>query len=160
MTRTSANPTVGGGGRQQFLQRNDDQTPVPQVPIKAVLSGTRHCSALSISVNAYTPVLTLARQLIRAGIRPDQLLEVYRGSPLCFRVPLVTAARLTVKDGPDGRPSFRQYEQSWPVDPPIASNDPAGTSARLDITKPFPEPHPKKRDGLREAGRRRRLAGV
>jgi hypothetical protein len=86
MAPTSANPARAGGAQQRLFQQLDDvaefcdQTPVPQVPIKAVLSGTRHCSALGISVNAYTPVLTLARQLIRAGFHPDRLIALAEAS--------------------------------------------------------------------------------
>src|SRR5262245_58909528 len=92
-------------------------------PIRAELSGDRRCSALGTVVNAYAPVLTLARQLIRAGLPPDRILEVYRGATLCFCVPLAVAARLTVEDSSDGPPRFRQYRQpSWEVGPPIAPN--------------------------------------
>src|SRR5205085_12526606 len=75
-------------------------------PIRAELSGDRRCSALGIAVNAYAPALSLARQLIRAGLPPDRILEVYRGATLCFCVPLATAARLEVRDSNQGRPVF------------------------------------------------------
>jgi len=135
----SNRPTRDRAARQRYSFGLDnvadlnDEIPPIQEPIRAELAGSRHCSALGLSVNAYAPVLVLARTRIRAGFDPNRLIEVYRGSTtlLCFRVKLATAA----------------------------SNDPAGTSARLDITKSFPEPHPEKRDGLRAAGRRR-LAGV
>jgi hypothetical protein len=94
------------------------------------LSGNRRCSTLGIVVNAYAPVLTLARRLIRAGLPPDRILEVYRGATLCFRVPLAVAARLTVKDDKDGVPRFKNYVP-FPADrvaPPIAPNEVTATS--------------------------------
>ena len=97
--------------------------PPPRLPIRAELSGSRHCSALGIAVDAYTPVLTLARRLIYAGLPSDCVLEVYRGATLCFRVPLAVAARLTVEDSMNGAPRFRRYRPpSWEVGPPIAPN--------------------------------------
>jgi hypothetical protein len=168
MAPTSANPARAGGARQQFLQCNDDatnlsdQTPDPRVPIKAVLSGTRHCSALGISVNAYTPVASLARQLVRAGFHPDRLIEVYRGTTLRFRVSLATAARLTVKDGSDGIPRFRLHPQrvatGSSVEPTLV---PLPLRAIHAPGKLVPCPAPVKRDGLadlRRLGRMRRLA--
>src|SRR5262249_58039138 len=93
-----------GDWQWHFLQPDDVVEPTGQslpveVPIRAVLTGTRQCAAptLDLSVNAYTPVLTLARQLLRTGSHPDRLIEVYRGTTLCFRVSLATTARLTVK---------------------------------------------------------------
>jgi hypothetical protein len=95
----------------------------PRLPIRAELSGSRHCSALGIVVDAYAPVLALARRLIDAGLPPDRVLEVYRSGTLCFRVRLSVAARLTVEDGSNGAPRFRQYHPpSWEVGPPIAPN--------------------------------------
>jgi|SRR6516165_7980297 len=81
----------------------------PLMPVRAELSGSRRCSALGITIDAYAPVLTLARRLIRAGLPPDRILEVYRGATLCFRVPLAVAARLRVKDDKDGVPRFKNY---------------------------------------------------
>ena len=100
--------------------------PPPRLPIHAELSGSSHCSALGIAVNAYAPVLALARRPIHAGLPPDRILEVYRGMTLCFRVPLAVAARLTVEDGSNGVPRFRRYRPpSWEVGPPIAPNSQA-----------------------------------
>jgi len=73
-------------------------------PIIAELEGSRRCSALGLSVNSYAPVCALGRQLVHAGYEPDCILEVYRGTTLCFRVRLAVAARLTVEDGKDGVP--------------------------------------------------------
>jgi hypothetical protein len=93
------------------------------MPIHAELSGDRRCAALGITVDAYAPVLTLARRLIRAGLPPDRILEVYRSTTLCFCVPLATAATLTVEDSPNGVPRFRWHRPSrWGVGLPVAPN--------------------------------------
>ena len=99
-------------------------TPASTTPIRTELSGDRRCSALGLTVNAYTPVLTLARQLIRAGFPPDRILEVYRGTTLCFSVPLATAARLEVRDSNRGRPIFVPWRShGMRPAPPIAPDD-------------------------------------
>jgi len=97
------------------------------LPIKAVLTGARHCSAAGFAVNAYAPVLALARKLL-AAFAPEQVIEVYRGDTLCFRVVLGTAAKLTVEDDRNGRPRFRKYKarQSWEAAAPIAPKTPLG----------------------------------
>ena len=87
--------------------------PQPSTPhslIHAELTGSARCSALGISIRAYAPVCALARQLIRAGLHPEAVLEVYRGAILCFRTRLAVAARLTVADGSDGVPRLRPYD--------------------------------------------------
>src|SRR6516162_6747065 len=81
MTHTCTNPAGEDGDRQRhFLQLDDVVEPTGQslpveVPIRAILTGTRQCAAPTpdLSVNAYTPVLTLARQLHRMGSHHDRL---------------------------------------------------------------------------------------
>jgi len=91
------------------------------LPIKAELSGSRSCAAAGVYVDAYAPVCALARALINAGHDPGRALAVYRGSTLCFRTTLAAAAVLTVEDGPNGTPRFRQNRPpGWEVGPPIA----------------------------------------
>jgi hypothetical protein len=53
-------------------------------------------------------VLTLCRQLLAAGLDPDQALEVYRGTTLALRVRSIgEGAKLTVRESTkDGRPRF------------------------------------------------------
>jgi hypothetical protein len=118
--------------------RNSDNNRVLRgaTPIRAELSGDRRCSAVGIVVNAYAPVLTLARQLIRAGFPPDRILEVYRGATLCFRVPLATASRLEVGDSNQGRPVFVPWRsRSTRTAPPIAPNDLAATPLAEPLQK-------------------------
>jgi hypothetical protein len=64
--------------------------------------------------------------------------EVYRGTTLCFRVALATAARLTVKDDKDGVPRFKNYAP-FPADrvaPKMAANGPP----RSTLADPLPKP--------------------
>ena len=110
--------------------------PTSPPPIRAELSGDRRCSTLGIVVNAYAPVLTLARQLIRAGFPPDRILKVYRGATLCFRVPLATASRLEVRDSNQGRPVFVPWRsRNTRTAPPIAPNDLAATPLAEPLQK-------------------------
>lgn len=98
--------------------------------IRGELEDSRRCTALGLTVDAYAPVCALARQLIRAGYDPGRTLEIYRGATLCFRVRLAVAARLTVKDGKDGRPRFEKYVP-FPVTrvaSSVASNDAEATT--------------------------------
>jgi hypothetical protein len=116
-------------------RRCDDPQLAGETPIRAELSGGRRCSAVGIVVNAYAPVLTLARQLIR-GFPPDRILEVYRGATLCFRVPLATASRLEVRDSNHGRPVFVPWRsRSTRTAPPIAPNDLASTPLAEPLQK-------------------------
>jgi len=169
MTHTCTNPAGEGGDRQRhFLQLDDVVEPTGQslpveVLIWAILTGTRQCAAptLDLSVNAYTP----ARQLLRTGSHPDRLIEVYRGTTLCFRVSLATAARLTVKDGSDGIPRFRLHPEhvatGSSVEPNGSTLFPLPPRAIHAPGKLVPSPAPVKRDGLadlRRLGRMRRLA--
>lgn len=99
------------------------QTSSPPTPIRAELSGDRRCSAEGLTVNAHAPFLAMARKLIAAGYDPHHVLEAYRGTTLCLRAQLGAAAQLTVQDGSDGPPRFRQYRPPGvAVGPPIAPN--------------------------------------
>jgi hypothetical protein len=110
-------------------------------PIRAELSGDRRCSAPGIVVNAYAPVLTLARQFIRAGFPPDRILEVYRGATLCFCLPLATAARLEVRDSNRGRPLFVPWRsRSMRTTPPVAPNDLARQQGRQQLRRALARP--------------------
>jgi hypothetical protein len=69
-------------------------------------------------------VLALCRELIAAGLDPDQPLEIYRGATLALRVPSIgEAASLAVEDNKTGKPIFRRWRDRSPRDgaaPPIA----------------------------------------
>src|SRR5262245_34789191 len=64
-----------------------------------------------------------ARKLVKRGHNSAELCEVWRGKTLCLCGPLGTFARLTVEDGPDGRPRFRPYRECFlDVLSPVAQN--------------------------------------
>jgi hypothetical protein len=93
----------------------------PQV-IRAELFGSDTCTAGDLTAHGHAPVLVLCRQLIAAGIEPDQALEVWRGATLALRVRSIgAAARLTVKERPFG-PVFERWVpfSTPPVSPRIA----------------------------------------
>jgi hypothetical protein len=113
------------------------------IPIKAELTGSRYCAAAGFAVNAYAPICALARKLLQNGFVPEHMLEVYRGSTLCFQVPLGTAAGLEVRDSHHGRPVFVPWRpRGTRTNPPVAQKTPAGTTQpttpmpALSATKP------------------------
>jgi hypothetical protein len=63
-----------------------------------------------ITATGHAPLLTLCRRLVEAGHDPSTPLEAYRGTILCLRARSIGAgARLTVREGPDGKPRFATY---------------------------------------------------
>jgi hypothetical protein len=123
----------------QMLYRTGFDLLQASTTIRAELEGSRRCSTLGLTVDGYAPVCALARLLIRAGYEPNHTLEVFRGTTLCFRVPLAVAARLTVEGGPDGVLRFRQYHPpSWEVGPPVT---PTGLRAIQHLTPPGTMPY-------------------
>jgi len=113
------------------------------LPIKAELTGSRHCGAAGFSINAYAPVCALARLLLHSGFGPQHMLEVYRDGTLCFQVPLAKAAKLTVKDDKDGVPRFKKYIpfSADRVAPPIAPTElPATPAAPEQVNDSAPPP--------------------
>jgi hypothetical protein len=94
-------------------------------PIAAQLIGADRATALGIEATGPAPVLTLCRELLAAGVTPDQCLEVYRGAVLALRVRSIgEAAKLTVEDN-HGRPTFRSWRDRPGSDgaaPPVRQN--------------------------------------
>jgi hypothetical protein len=79
-------------------------------PLFAELSGSDTCTCSGMTGHGNAPVLALCRQLIAAGLDPDQALEVYRGAVLALRVRSIgEGAQLTVKDDSRGTPRFVAY---------------------------------------------------
>ena len=76
--------------------------------IRADLIGSTTCTAAGITATGNAPVLALCRQLLAAGLDPDQALEVYRGATLSLTVRSIgEGAQLTVRESTsDGRPRF------------------------------------------------------
>jgi hypothetical protein len=84
----------------------------------AHLIGSSTCTGSGITANSPTPVLALCRQLIAAGLDPDQAMDVYRGATLALRVrSLRQAARLEINGHGTG---FVVRAIGGPA-PPIAS---------------------------------------
>jgi hypothetical protein len=54
-------------------------------PLRAEL-GSNTCTAVDITARGTAPVLALCRQLLAAGLDPDQALAVYRSGTLALRV--------------------------------------------------------------------------
>jgi hypothetical protein len=70
----------------------------PSQVIRAELTGEHGCRADGITVrDSNTPVLTICRKLIEAGVHPDRPLHAYRGKTLCLIVRSIgEAARLEI----------------------------------------------------------------
>jgi hypothetical protein len=97
--------------------------------VRADLVGADTAVAAGITATGHAPLLTLCRRLVEAGHDPSTPLEAYRGTTLCLRVRSIGAgARLTVREGPDGKPRFATYRpapdgrQSCGGQPPTRSN--------------------------------------
>jgi hypothetical protein len=102
------------------------------VTIRAELTGSNIASALGILCTSPTPILSLCRQLLRAGHDARTPLEAYRGETLCVRLPSIgTGAALTVRDNHSGVPVFATYR-----DGPDAPKGRGGPSPmRLNVSE-------------------------
>ena len=84
----------------------------------AELIGSDHCSALGIVATGNTPLLRLARLLIRAGFDPTTPLEVYRRRTLALRVRSIgEAASLEINGDGTGFRRLRAPDAAPPVRP-------------------------------------------
>jgi hypothetical protein len=109
-----------------------------KLSITAELTGSDKCSAAGITATGNAPALALCRQLLAAGLDPDQALEVYRGTTLALRVRSIgEGARLTVKEPDRGRPHLAQWHafSPSPVEPPIAPQESAATSPWMEAAE-------------------------
>jgi hypothetical protein len=100
-------------------------------PIAAELIGSHCCEPLGFVGKGNSPVLSLCRSLLAAGLNPDQALDVYRAGTLALRVKSLRAgARLRVKEPEHGRVHFcewmpfpsSQVPSSSPVALPMRKN--------------------------------------
>ena len=98
-------------------------------PVRADLIGADTAVAAGITATGHAPLLTLCRRLVEAGHDPSTPLEAYRGTTLCLRARSIGAgARLTVREGFDGKPRFATYRpapdgrQSCGGQPPTQPN--------------------------------------
>jgi hypothetical protein len=125
----------GDGGEAQssvlsWLATATDSRPHTKLQlVRADLVGADTAVAAGITATGHAPLLTLCRRLVEAGHDPSTPLEAYRGTTLCLRARSIGAgARLTVREGPDGKPRFATYRpapdgrQSCGGQPPTRSN--------------------------------------
>jgi hypothetical protein len=85
----------------------------PQANVQAIRAeylGATTCTAAGITARASAPVLALCRELLAAGLDPDQAMEVFRGATLALRMRSIgEAAELAVKDDNRGTPRFVRH---------------------------------------------------
>ncbi len=80
------------------------------LPLNAELIGDDTCTAAGVTARSHAPALALCRQLLAAGLDPDQALEVYRGATLALLIRSIgEGAQLTVKEDNRGTPRFIAY---------------------------------------------------
>ena len=65
--------------------------PLTRKMLRAELTGSHVCSCGTITVRSSSPVIALARELIKAGIDPAT--QIYRGSTLSIRPALLARRR-------------------------------------------------------------------
>jgi hypothetical protein len=91
-----------------------------QLPLHAELTGDNTCTGSGITATGNAPVLALCRQLLAAGLDPDQAMEVYRGAVLAVRVRSIgEASGLEINSHGTAFVARRERRTA----PPIAQND-------------------------------------
>lgn len=79
--------------------------------VRAELTGSDGASAEGITVRSASPVFSLCRRLIAAGIDADRPLVAYRGMVACIIINSIgEGALLTVAEGNRGAPRFRRWK--------------------------------------------------
>jgi hypothetical protein len=128
MAPINANLATGeGSGVQQgisFRQNRPATTTATRhaQALRTVIFGSNQASANGVTAHGHAPVLALCRKLIEAGHDPNTPLEAYRGTTLCLKVRSIgEGARLTVKDGADGKPRFAAFHPGPNGAPGIAT---------------------------------------
>jgi hypothetical protein len=90
------------------------------LPLFGELVGSDTCTCAGMTAVGNAPVLAMCRQLLAAGMDPDQAMEVYRGAVLALRVRSIgEAAQLDVNSKGTGFVAYRGVRTA----PPIAPND-------------------------------------
>jgi hypothetical protein len=85
-------------------------------PIRCELNGGNTARANGITARGTTPVLALCRQLLAAGLDPDQAMEVFRGATLALRIRAIgEAAGLEINSEGTGFRPARQPDAAPPV---------------------------------------------
>jgi len=101
--------------------KSDGSKPTPNQTqaLRAELTGSDTCAAAGITAKGSTPVLALCRELLAAGVNPDQALEVYRGAMLALRIRSIReTAGLEINGEGNG---FRAWRTPAPA-PPMRQN--------------------------------------
>jgi hypothetical protein len=111
---------VGWHARHNSINADQSQTQA----LRAELTGSHTCTAAGLVGRGATPVLSLCRQLLAAGLDADSALEVYRGTTLAVRVRRIgeAAAIEIASDGigfraarnPDAAPLVRKTGRAAP----------------------------------------------
>ena len=58
------------------------------IRVELTSTGVDTCTAANITAHSHTPVLTLCRKMIAAGIDPATELQVFRGDTLALTIPV------------------------------------------------------------------------
>ena len=91
---------------------------------RADLTGAEICTSMGLTARASTPILALCRELLAAGVDPDQALEVYRGATLALQIRSIgEAAGLEVNSKGTGFVPLRAVRAASPM----RSGEVAGT---------------------------------
>jgi hypothetical protein len=81
--------------------------------IRADLIGSTTCTVGNLTGTGHAPVLAMCRELLAAGVDPDQALEFYRGAVLALRVRSIgDGAALTIKTAGNGTPILAK-DPAW-----------------------------------------------
>jgi hypothetical protein len=127
---TNTNPVSGADGARQagfakITPATNSQIAPRKQPIRADRTGVATYTAAGIVARGTTPVLTLCRQLLAAGLDPDQAMEVYRGATLALRIrSIAEAAALEINSEGTGFRPARKPDAA----PPVRLNEAAGAS--------------------------------
>jgi hypothetical protein len=70
---------------QNLEARDAPRRPIPTT-IRAEHLEANTCTGAGITARSTSPVLALCRQLLAAGLDPDQAMEVFRGATLALRI--------------------------------------------------------------------------
>jgi hypothetical protein len=90
--RDGERPAPGGTGGEALKVRtgkcvsSKPLTQTSQEPLQAELCRSDTCSSAGLVGRGAAPILSLCREMIAAGMSPDNALEVFRGSVLAVRV--------------------------------------------------------------------------
>jgi hypothetical protein len=131
MALTNTNRVIGDDAARQdshsgrnVLPATNSQLAHRKQALRAEIDAN-NCTAVGITGRGSTPVLALCRQLLAAGLNPDQAMEVYRGATLALRIRSVgEAAGVEINGDGNGFRTARKPDAA----PPMRSNGKGGTT--------------------------------